>query len=370
MQHAHIDIVIVNYRCAAEVIGAVRHLDHWPSGTIWLVDNSAHEPGMEADAAALRAVCAETPQTKLLVPGVNLGFGSACNLAFARSSAEFFLLLNPDARLACKDLLVMAQALTAQPRLGAVSPKIYWNAQRSFVLPPAFPQTPWYQTAQRLATHSSVLAQWAARRGLKRVMKQMTGSEVFEVDFLAGSVLMLRRSAVQEAGGLFDPDYFMFYEDSDLSLRLRKAGHQLAIVPAACATHEYRHKAQKAPMMAASQQLYFRRQFPAFYRLSDQLRRLAWLDRPIPCHQWFRTLPRPVNSADEFSQQTDGARVLAFSPTTLMMPAIFRPSMAESRCFDDAEWSLLEPGFYTALAAGRQDNILTWFHFERSSLAL
>ena len=97
-----------------------------------------------------------------------------------------------------------------------MSPKIYWNEQHSFVLPAAFPQTPWYSAAQALATRSRRVAQWAARHGVMRAMRQMAGSNVFNVDFLAGSVLLLRRAAVLQAGGLFDQRYFMFYEDSDL----------------------------------------------------------------------------------------------------------------------------------------------------------
>ena len=251
-----------------------------------------------------------------------------------------------------------------------MSPKIFWNEQHSFVLPAAFAQTPWYQMAQALATRSRRVAQWAARRGVMRAMRQMAGSEIFEVNFLAGSVLLLRRSAVLQAGGLFDPRYFMFYEDSDLSLRLRRAGFALAVAPNACAVHEYRHKTFKAGLMAQSEQQYFSKQYPLFYRWSGQLRRVPKLAGTMQLNEWFKVLPEPVTSAEECTRQTQAAGVLAFSPTTLLMPAIFRASLAEARPFDDADWALLEPGAYTALLVGAAPAFEpVWVYFERAKIA-
>ena len=367
MSRCSIDIIIVNYRAAADTLQALARLEAWPHGTLWLVDNSAHEPDIAEEAAALLQAGIDHPCVRLLTPDANLGFGRACNLAFAQSSADYVLLLNPDARISTEDVLLLAQSMEDQPRLAGVSPKLYWNEQRSFVLPAAFAQTPWYHVAQALATRSRRLAQWAAQRGLLRAMRQMAGSKVFEVDFVAGSVLLLRRSAVLQAGGLFDPDYFMFYEDSDLSLRLRRIGYELAIVPGATAEHEYRHKAFKAGLMEQSQQHYFNKQYPLFYRWSGQLSRVPQLAGSMDLKAWFKVLEHPIGNAEEFSRQTGAAGVLAFSPTMLLMPAIFRPSMAQARPFDAAEWGLLEPGPYTALLVDPASaQATTWVYFRKA----
>ncbi len=367
MHSASVDIAIVNYRSAHDTLGALARLAQWPHGRVWLVDNSAHESDMHDESALLRQAVATMPWVTLLNPGANLGFGRACNLAFEQSDAEFFLLLNPDARIAQQDLMRMLQCMQGNPSLGAVSPRLFWNAQRSFMLPAAFPQSPWYSLALALATRARPLARWAALRGLQRAMRQMASQSPFEVGFLAGAVMLLRRSAVLSAGGLFDPDYFMFFEDTDLSLRLRRAGHALALVPAASAVHEYRHRASKGPLMAHSQLQFFRKQHPVFFRLSDGLRRMSTLQRPMALEHWYRVLAQPLTSAADFARQSEGARVLAFSPAALLMPALFRPLGEAPRPFDEDEWALLEPARYTALALSDDPAPrLLWLCFERA----
>lgn len=371
MLRVSIDVAIVNYRSADDTLQALGRLAPWPHGTVWLVDNSAHEADVAADSAALQQASAAMPWVKLLAPGINLGFGQACNLAFVQSESEFFLLLNPDARTTTDDVLLLANTLATRPRLGAVSPKIYWNEQRSFVLPAAFPQTPWHSVAMAMASRVRWAAKLAARRSLTKAMLQMASPHVFEVGFLAGAVLLLRRAAVLSAGGLFDPDYFMFFEDSDLSLRLRRAGYVLAMVPAASAVHEYRHKAFKGTMMAQSQQQYFAKQYPVFYHLSGRLSRVAALAKPMEVSEWFKVLAQPVASAIEFTEQTGGRSVLAFSPSMQMVPAIFRPSIEQARSFDELEWALLEPATYTVLMQDRDCAAPPiWVCFERANEGL
>jgi len=361
-----IDIAIVNYRGVGDTLAALERLGQWPHGTVWVVDNSAHEADLQNDSAALCQACTAMPWVSMITPGKNLGFGRACNLAFAQSRSEYFLLLNPDARIAPDAVLRLAAVLVENPRLGAVSPKIYWNEQHSFVLPAAFPQTPWHSVALTLATHFPRTTQRFVRHRIQRSMQQMAGPACFEVPFLAGAVMLLRRAAVEKAGGLFDPAYFMFFEDSDLSLRLRRVGSALALVPAASAVHEYRHKASKATLMQDSHGQYYKKLFPAFYSLSRQGRVVAALTRPLPCARLGKVLSAPVGSAAEFAQLSAACPVIALSPSPLMMPAMFRPSMDAARCLDAQEWALLEPAHYVAwVQDADRPTVWSWIYFER-----
>jgi GT2 family glycosyltransferase len=365
--HLQIDIAIVNYRGSEDTLQALSRLQGWAHGRVFVIDNSAHEPDVQVQTAELQVACAADACITLLQPGENLGFGQACNLAFEQSRAEYFLLLNPDARIAPQDIAAMADAMSTQPQWGATSPAIYWNTQHSFILPLAYPQSPPHTLSLALRTRSQTLARHLAARAVRSCQRQMDSRQSFTVPCLAGAVMLLRRHAVLEAGGLFDPRYFMFYEDTDLSLRLQRQGYELAMLPQCVAVHEYRHKAFKAPLMAQSQQQYFSKNFPRFFRLTRSLHWLAHLAKPQNLNVWFAMLNGPIASAAEFGRQTAGESVLAFSPSMLMVPAIVRPSGASASSFTTAEWELLEPAAYVALMQGdTASSKPRWVHFTKA----
>ena len=156
------------------------------------------------------------------------------------------LLLNPDARISPEHLTTLVQVLECDPNLGAVSPATYWNTERSFVLPRPSAQTPLAHVCQVIASWWPAATRITAQHMVRRTQKEMASTSPVHVDFLAGAILLLRRSAIEAAGGLFDSGYFMFFEDADLSLRMRRAGHRLALIPSTMAVHNYRHKPFKA----------------------------------------------------------------------------------------------------------------------------
>ncbi len=357
-----VDIIIVNYHSADDVGRCLTALGPWRHGRIFLVDNSEDA----SEHHALLQCAAGRPEMTVLKPPQNLGFGRGCNLAFTRCDAAYVLLLNPDALISANDVMTLAHVLDSRPTLAAVSPRIYWNAERSFLLPSAFPQSPMSQLAMALASWSGTAARLAANRYLAHERQTMTSPAVFGVDFLAGAVMLLRRQAALEASGLFDPDYFMFFEDSDLSVRLRRAGYTLAMVPSASAVHEYRHKPFKAELMARSQQTYFSKRFPRFHAWSRKLTLVGALARTIDPTDWFALANLQVCSATDFASQTGSSAVLAVSPSLLMRPAMFRPAWAGASNFSEAEWALLEPACYVALIQRETDPQRTvWVHFQR-----
>jgi len=145
---------------------------------------------------------------------------------------------------------------------------------------------------------------------------------------------------------------------------LRRAGYALAMLPQADAVHEYRHKEFKAGLMRQSQGQYFSKQYPKFFRWSSQLTRMGALSRPVRVETWFGQTAPELSSVQSFIDWTQGAGVLAFSPSVLMLPALFRPAGVAIRSFDAQEWDLLEPAAYTVLlASGRGSS--HWVHFRK-----
>lgn len=356
---ARVDIAIVNYHSAEDIQGSLDSLGPWNHGSIWLIDNSCDA----AQADALWRMAAPRPEVKVLVANENMGFGRGCNLAYAQCNAEYLLLLNPDARIAQQDLRQLLAALEQDPKLAAVSPATYWNTEKTFVLPRPSSQTPGAHVRQIVASWWPWATRIIAQKLVQATQEQMAQTWPVRTDLLAGAVLLLRQSAVQAAGGLFDPGYFMFFEDADLSIRLRRAGYALALLPGAKATHNYRHKPFKAGLMVQSQMRYFELRHRWYFWLTGRLRGMELLARPFNPTAWFEVLGT-LPSAQAFCKATRNARVLAFSPSVLMIPAIARPLGHETLGFTPQEWDLLEPGPYAAWIEDA-NSARRWVYFVR-----
>lgn len=164
-------------------------------------------------------VRASAPRAQLLETGANLGFAAACNAGAAATRAPLVLFLNPDAVPAAGCLDALRQAADAHPG---------WGAWQALVTLPG---------GERVNTSGGVTHflcfSWAGDCG-----EPVVPGEDREVAFASGAALTVRREAWEHVGG-FDPAYFMYVEDVDLSLRLRLAGYGVGIARRAVVTHDY-----------------------------------------------------------------------------------------------------------------------------------
>jgi GT2 family glycosyltransferase len=172
-----------------------------------VVDNASDDDSAAAARAAL-------PSTIVISNRTNQGFGRANNQGAALAGTEFVLLINPDAELRPGAIEHLVAAADRYPEAALLAPAI---------LDP---------TGTRIATHNVGLFDQNRITGRKRVLPD--GDMC--ADFLSGALMLVRREPFQAIGG-FDPNIFLYYEDDDLCLRLRRAGHSLVQVPAAAARH-------------------------------------------------------------------------------------------------------------------------------------
>ena len=151
------------------------------------------------------------PEARLIRLDENRGFAGGAAVGAAESAAPLLFFLNPDAVPApgCLDALREARA--------------DWGAWQALVLLPG---------GERVNTRGGVLHflgfGWA---GGHDEPEASVADEPAEVGFASGAALVVRRSAWDEIGG-FDPAFFMYGEDVDVSLRLRLCGLLLRRHPA------------------------------------------------------------------------------------------------------------------------------------------
>ena len=131
--------------------------------------------------------------------------------------------------------------------------------------------------------------------------------------------MLLKRSALLAAGGLFDERFFLYWEDSDLMQRLRSAGYRLWMIPQALAVHEYTHSPEKGRLISAG--------WPAYEKKHFQSNRLArWLQalfpEPAPMAQFPLLKPHDGDVTFTIPPAWTSGCLLEVSPNPDFVPSI------------------------------------------------
>ncbi len=197
------------------------------SVTLSLVDNGSEDVRV-LDAAATTAVEGLPWLRREILRGHgNVGYGRGHNLAIMASEATYHLILNPDVILAPDAILESARFLDAQQDVGLLAPRGYDPTGARQYLCRLYPTL--------LALYLRGFAPAFLRRRFQSYMHEheMRGLTdergVKGIPVVHGCYMFTRLSVLQAIGG-FSPKYFMYFEDSDLSLRLGRAA-SLAFVP-------------------------------------------------------------------------------------------------------------------------------------------
>lgn len=204
---------------------------------VLVVDNAS----ADGTLALLRR---DHPEVRVLASPVNTGFAGGCALGLAQVTTPYAVLLNNDAVAApdfVEQLLAVAQE---HPGVAAVTARVLL-ADR-FVPDPDGPVVLADGTRARPApdgldvlnsTGNEVRTDGLGQdRGWLAVDRgQAYDPEVFG---FCGAAALLRTAAVAAAGG-FDPAYFLYYEDTDVSWRLRQLGWDVRYAPRAVVRHEH-----------------------------------------------------------------------------------------------------------------------------------
>lgn len=177
-----------------------------PEGVrVIIVDNASQ------DGAALQRIAADHG-AQVIPMGRNAGFGVACNAGAAAAVTPYLLFLNPDAVLRPGAIDALRAAAGRHSGAAAFNPRItHEDGSVHFK-----------RRSNLLARREWLPRRWPAQEG--------------EVPVLVGSAIFVRKAHFDAVGG-FDPHIFLYYEDDDLSLRLRRQIGPLIFVPGAEVMH-------------------------------------------------------------------------------------------------------------------------------------
>lgn len=205
---ARVGAVVVAYNSGAVLKTSLPPLSGL--ARVVVVDNASSDDSI----AVARAIL---PGVEVVANRVNLGYGNGGNCGLARLDTEFALLVNPDAVLEPDAVRRLVEAADRYPDAAILGPALLTSEGKV-----------------ELSHNLGLFEQAACCR--KRADAHLTPEGDLCAGFVSGAVMLLRMSAVARFGG-FDPDIFLFYEDTELCLRATRAGWSLVHVPGARVMH-------------------------------------------------------------------------------------------------------------------------------------
>jgi GT2 family glycosyltransferase len=212
--------VLVTYQSAETIGPALASLrPDFVSGLLRaiVVDNASKDGTLERAER-------EHPWATVVESGGNIGYGRGCNVGLARATTEYVMFMNPDAVMDPGSVSALVSFLDGHPRAAMAAPAIREgdHLQGAGALP-----TPWSIVALAAGSKSPALRQRPI----------VPGGPAFATDWLCGAILMTRTKLLQEMGG-FDPNIFLYFEETDLCRRLLDRDWELWAVGEAVASHE------------------------------------------------------------------------------------------------------------------------------------
>ncbi len=226
--------VIVNWNLKRDTIDCVRSLLEAGAhaSQVIVVDNGSSDGSPQA----LRDGFGD--ELIQVQAGSNLGFAGGTNLGVERAlqaGAAWILLLNNDTVVSQAFLSHLHQAVQeAAQRYAVFAPLIYYFDR---------PDQIWY-LGDRLVPGTLITTNPFRGRTLSEA--PLPASGIFEVDFVSGSGMLVRRDVFEQVG-LLDTSLYMYAEEVDFCLRARKAGFRFAAVPQAEMWHKVSLSARRVP---------------------------------------------------------------------------------------------------------------------------
>ncbi len=238
-----LSVVIVSYNTCDVLKRCFEHLREAARGVsmqIFVVDNGSIDGTQEM-------VRVEYPDVRLIESPVNLGFGAANNRALLEASGRYIILLNSDAFLQPDALLHAISLMDADLDVGIggarlIGPSGGWQPSAR-----AFPSL-----LNDFLSLSGLASRFRNSRFFGRADRTWCDSLVpAEVDWVPGAFSIIRPEALK-AAGVFDEDFFLYYEEVDLCRRVKALGYKVMYWPDIIVVHLGGESSKRVPQAIVS----------------------------------------------------------------------------------------------------------------------
>ncbi|MCE5194179.1 MAG: glycosyltransferase family 2 protein [Nitrospiraceae bacterium] len=171
----------------------------------------------------------------------NIGFGQGHNLAISKTNSDFHLILNPDVEIAFDGLNNALEFFSAHPECGLIVPAVFDRTGQRQYLCKRYPSI-------LILALRGLAPQWLRKIFHKQLdyfeMRDVISNNVvWDLLLVSGCFMFFRTDVIKKLGG-FDKRFFMYFEDSDLSIRAKKIV-KIAYIPSVKIKHYGGYAAKK-----------------------------------------------------------------------------------------------------------------------------
>lgn len=189
-------------------------------GRIIVVDNASTD-----DSVAI----ADAANATVIARAENSGLATALNEGLRHSTADFVAVLNPDVLLDDDSAIESLFREFDAPDVGLVAPRL------------RLPDGALQDSARKVPTPSQLVA----RRLTGRSLGVLNPAQPSDVPWVVLAFVIIRRAALDDIGG-FDEDFFLYFEDVDLCVRLWKAGWRVRLDTNSTAQHGFHGESRQS----------------------------------------------------------------------------------------------------------------------------
>jgi len=224
-------IGIVNYNTKDDLKDCLNQILKSPpevSYSIIVVDNNSTDESMEFLENLNKK------RIRLILNNENKGFGSACNQIAKEIDTPYILFLNPDVKITKGAIDKLISFMENRPEVAIVTGKLL-NPDGTIQLScRRFPTI-----LRALSGRASLFRSIFPNNPISRdyMLCNLDYDKIQFPDWVRGAVMLIKTNLFKEISG-FDEQFFLYLEDTDLCLRLRKMGYEIAYNPEAIFYHK------------------------------------------------------------------------------------------------------------------------------------
>lgn len=212
-----VSIIIVNFngkellkQCLTSLLAT-----NYPNFEIIVVDNASTDGSVES----IKKLFGSCPHIKIVENRENSGHAEGCNIGAQVAKGRYIVFLDSDTEMKAENWLwELVKVMESDESIGLAQAKVVLAEDK--------------RRLDYVCMAIDALGTWAATYGLKEDKLK----ENFEILAASSGCCIVRKGVFNEVEG-FDSDYFIYDDDTDLSLRARLLGYKILLVPSAIIIH-------------------------------------------------------------------------------------------------------------------------------------